>query len=671
MSALITDRVRVHRNVMVPMSDGVELAADIYVPAEMESLEAVAEPLPVVLEYIPYRKDDMVAGSRFYEPLVDSRYIVARVDVRGTGSSGGVNTDEYVPQEQQDGHETVEWLAAQPWCDGHVNIMGFSYGAFTALQVAATQPPHLTTIIPGYFTDDRYTDDCHYVGGLMRQYYDVLHYGTFMIAYNALPPSPDAFGDAWPEVWREHLEHNEPYLLKWLRHQTDSAYWRNGSVRDSLDRIACPVFMIAGWQDGYPNPPLRLLEALGVPHKLLVGPWNHGQPDVAVPGPRIDYVHEVVRWLDHWCKGAATGIMDEPPITAFVQEFQTPVADRLDSAGHWRAEQAWPPAGADERTLHLADGLLADQPADPGEDVLRYVPSVGTAGGLWSGGVAFGLAEDQRADEAHSLLYTTAPLDDDLTILGRARVVLHVSSSAPVIGFVARLCDVAPDGSVQLAAKGALNATRRESLTEPSPLVPGERYELDFEIDATAWRFMAGHRVRLAIANADWPNVWPTPYPATSRVARGGAAASRLVLPVVPSDGTGTPPAFRPSTRTVSSHAAAPVRPTWRVARDPLTRTSSVRIEWTARDRIDNTTLVDREYALVTDVPDDDPATARARGRHTSRLHRGGRCYAATSEVSIQASEESFDVAIALDVELDGRLYHSRRWHEVIPRELL
>jgi predicted acyl esterase len=641
------------------MSDGVRLAADLYVPEGYDALDDVPDPLPVVLEYMPYRKDDMVAGSRFYEPLVHGRYAVMRVDVRGSGSSGGITTDEYLPQEQQDGYETVEWLAAQPWCDGSVNVMGFSYSGFTALQIAATQPPHLTTIIPGYFTDDRYTDDCHYSGGFLRQYYDVLFYGTFMIAYNALPPSTEALGDEWPEAWRQHLEHNEPYLLQWLRHQTDGPYWRLGSVRDVLDRIQCPIFMIAGWQDGYPNPPLRLLEGLQVPHRLLVGPWSHAQPDEAVPGPRIDYVHEVLRWLDYWCRGIDTGIAEEPPIAVFVQRFQEPAPDRIESAGEWRAEVSWPPPGATEQILHLGAGDLSEPSAQAGEDVLNHVPSVGTSGGLWSGGVPFGLAGDQRADE------------QDLTILGRARLVLHASFSAPVAGIVARLCDVAPDGQVQLVAKGALNATRRDSLTEPSPLVPGERYELELELDATAWRFVAGHRFRMSLTNADWPNLWPTPYRSTTRIFRGPGTPSRLVLPIVPAKGSAPPPAFRPSTRTVSSPAAWLTPPTWRVARDPLTRTATVTIEWESRSRGGESTVVERRYELVTEVRDDDPAAARARGRHVSRLHRGGRIYAATSEVSIEASESSFDVVIALDVEVDDRMHHQRRWHEIIGRELL
>lgn len=195
------------------------------------------------------------------------------------------------------------------------------------------------------------SDDCHYRGGLLRMYYDTGFYGSLMVALNALPPDPEWAGSDWARLWEEHLEGSEPYILKWLRHQTDGAYWRNGSVGDVAERIRCPVFMIGGWRDGYPNPPVELYRRLTVPRKLLVGPWNHALPDVAVPGPRIDYLREVVRWLDHWCRGTDTGIMDDPPVVIYVQHSEPPVVDRLDSAGEWRAEAEWPhPAASSGRS---------------------------------------------------------------------------------------------------------------------------------------------------------------------------------------------------------------------------------------------------------------------------------------------------------------------------------
>lgn len=652
------------KGVRIPMRDGVRLGADLYVPS------GGTEPLPVVMEYIPYRKDEVAPGDRFYGVLPQKGYIVARVDIRGTGASEGTVVDEYVEQEQLDGYDAIEWIASQAWCDGHVNMMGISYGGFTALQVATHRPPHLTSIIPMYFTDDRYTDDCHYRGGHMRQYYDVSFYGNFMIAYNAMPPYPE-WNPNWAEIWEEHLASNEPYMLTWLRNQVDGPYWRHGSVGDIADRIACPVMIIGGWRDGYPNPPLRLYEKLQVPKKAIIGPWNHAVPDVAVPGPRIDHLHEVTRWLDHWCKGADTGIMDEPPIAVFMQTHERPDADRLDAAGAWRAEAAWPIAGASERTLHIAaDGRLAEAPGERGDDLLEYDARVGVTAGLWSGGLQFGQPGDQRPDEALSAVYTSAILDEPLTILGRATANLAFTTSATVLGFSVSISDVAPDGTSHLVTKGMLNGTRRRSLTDPEPLVPGERTDLQIEVDCAAWRFEAGHRIRVAIANADWPNVWPTPEPATSLLHRGPDGC-RITLPEVPHRGSADPPVFVPSPVAMGRHALRTPPPTWNVIHDALTRRATVRIHEEGEERIDATTSVYRDFDLETVVDADRPARATAYGRHSSTIRRTGYETRAVSTVLLEGTATHFHLTIDLEVRVNDMQHHARQWTASIPRELL
>jgi putative CocE/NonD family hydrolase len=652
------------KNVRIPMRDGIHLGADLYVPSGGDG------PLPVVMEYIPYRKDEVAPGERFYGVLPERGYIVARVDIRGTGASEGTVVDEYVEQEQLDGYDAIEWIAAQPWCDGHVNMMGISYGGFTALQVATHRPPHLTSIIPMYFTDDRYTDDCHYRGGHMRQYYDVSFYGNFMIAYNAMPPYPE-WNPNWAEIWDEHLASNEPYMLTWLRNQVDGPYWRHGSVGDIADRIACPVLIIGGWRDGYPNPPLRLYEKLQVPKKAIIGPWNHAVPDVAVPGPRIDHLHEVARWLDHWCKGVDTGIMDDPPVVVFMQTHERPDADRLDAAGEWRAETAWPVAGASERTLHLAaDGRLEEAPGERGDDLLEYDARVGVTAGLWSGGLQFGQPGDQRPDEALSAVYTSAALDEPLSILGRATADIAFTTTASVLGFSVSISDVAPDGTSHLVAKGMLNGTRRRSLTDPEPLVPGERTDLRIEVDCTAWRFEAGHRIRVAIANADWPNVWPTPEPATSLLHRGPDAC-RITLPVVPHHGSADPPAYVPSPVAMGRHALRTPPPTWDVIHDALTRRTTVRIHEEGEERIDATTSVHRDFDLETVVDADRPARATAYGRHSSTIRRTGYETRAISTVLLEGTETHFHLTIDLEVRVNDMQHHARQWTASVPRELL
>ena len=668
----IADGVQLVKNVLIPMRDGVHLAADVYMPASQDGVDR----WPVVMEYTPYRKDDVNLAHRvFYTRLPLHGYVVARVDIRGTGASEGVSIDEYTLQEQQDGYDAVEWLARQRWCDGHVNMMGISYGGFTALQVAAHAPPHLTSIIPVDFTDDRYTDDCHYRGGLLRMYYDIAHYGGQMVARNALPPYPEWSGGDWATVWEQHLAHDEPYLLKWYRHQTDGPYWRIGSVRDTPEQIQCPAFLIGGWRDGYPNPPLRLYQALQVPCKVWIGPWNHALPDTAIPGPRIHYLHEVVRWLDYWCKGRETGIMDEPPVVVYMQRYQPPEPDRLDTPGGWRAEAGWPPPSASDQALYLGrNGCLVTEPQQRGAasfDTFDYHPAVGVTAGLWSGGLPFGLSGDQRADEAFSLVYTSEPLAEEVHILGWPRAVLHISSSAPMIGFAVSLSEVAADGTSHLVTKGMLNATRRASFQEPTPLVPDQAYELDIQLDCTGWVFARGHRIRLSISSADWPNVWPTPEPASNRVFWGSTRPSRLILPIVPAQGSQMSPSFQPSPRTVASPSWATEPSTWRVTHDQISGRTAVDIEYGASWRVDSTTVLERESSSTFDLDPAHPGGASARGKHFFRIVRPHHWTQARADVAVQGTPTHFDLAIELAVEVNGALHFTKHWAESVPRHYL
>jgi uncharacterized protein len=653
--------VKVVKNVLIPMEDGVRLAADVYLPLDGELDGSTRYPL--VMEYIPYRKDDVGRPERtWYVRLPLAGYPFVRVDIRGTGASEGFAEDEYTEEEQRDGAAAVEWLAGQPWCDGHVSMIGISYGGFTSLQVASLAPPHLTTIVPIDFTDDRYRDDCHYKGGLLRMYYDPGAYGNMMIAFNAMPPDLDSSGGAWGEVWEKHLAENTPYVLPWLRHQTDGPYWRNGSVGDVAEQISCPVFMIGGWRDGYTNPPFRLMEKLDSPRKLLMGPWNHAVPDAGIPGPRIDYLGEVVRWLDRWCKNEDNGVMDEPRLVVYMQRHDRPDPDRLDTPGEWRAEPDWPVAGCSQLTLHLGSGgTLSAVPAETGTDRLDYVATVGTCAGLWSAGVPFGLPGDQRPDEALSLVYTSQPIEDDLHVLGRPVVQLRVSSSASVIGFCASLAEVGPDGSSHLVAKGILNVTRRFSLSEPEPLQPGQIVDLEIPIDATGWTFTRGNRIRLSIANGDWPNVWPTPQLATSEV-HYGQGFSRLVLPVLPAQPGAPVPSFEPSPFPVTRRVDEAEPPSWRVIDDVLTGRKTVEGRYGRRG--------DPAFFWCTADPSD-PARASARGRIEMRRKRPNMEIAAVSEMVIQGSETHLHVTIDLAVSINDAPHLHRHWVESIPRNLL
>ncbi len=664
-------QVRIERTVMIPMRDGKRLSADLIRP------DAEGR-FPAIIMYHPYRKDDVGRGGigeHWY--FAERGFISIRLDARGTGTSEGTNTDEYVPQEQEDGYDAVEWVARQPWCNGNVGMYGISYSGFTTLQVALHRPPHLKAIVPIYATDDRYTDDCHYDrGGNMRMYYDVGHYGGWMVAMNALPPIPELAGPHWAELWKERLEHNEPYLFKWMKQQVDGAYWRNGSLRPGYDRIECPVFLIAGWRDGYPNPMLRAYVNLKVPKKIMIGPWVHALPHGSVPGPRIDWINEASRFFAHWLRGEDTGIMKEPPASFYMQDYHEPDRTLDITPGHWRNDADFPVSGTREMTFYLAeDGKLASAASENQRqyyDEYVYKPTVGLSNGYWSGGgIPFYLPDDQRADEAYSLVYTTAPFEQETRILGWPQVILHASSTARVAAFVAKLADVAPDGPSALIVDGALNGTRRSSYTEPSPMTPGEIYELKIPMLPTGWVVKPGHRLRLAVSSADFPNLWPTPEKALNRICRGSRYSSRVILPVVPESDLPRPE-FLPAPQLHSVVRSSGEPPTLQVSYDQITGMTTVLGHRKAATILDeNLGTILSEDSWRCSASSQDPARSSIVGMHKIALQREDGLIEVSAESTIRATETHFHILVNLNVTRNGQPFFQKQWTATEHRKLL
>ncbi|TMJ94192.1 MAG: CocE/NonD family hydrolase, partial [Actinobacteria bacterium] len=241
--------VRVIQHAWIPLSDGCRLAARIWLPEDAEE-----DPVPALLEYIPYRKNDATAtrDARMHPYFAGHGYGAARVDLRGSGDSDGILLDEYLEQEQDDALEVIAWLAAQPWCTGRVGIIGKSWGGFNGLQIAARRPPELGAVVTVASTDDRYADDVHYMGGCLLGS-DMLSWASAMLAFNARPPDPAVVGERWREQWLERLERTPPFVEAWLAHQRRDAYWRHGSVCEDYAMIECPVYAVGGWADAYTN----------------------------------------------------------------------------------------------------------------------------------------------------------------------------------------------------------------------------------------------------------------------------------------------------------------------------------------------------------------------------------------------------------------------------------
>src|SRR3979490_1473776 len=252
---------------LIPLKDGTMLAARIWLPDDAEQ-----NPVPAILEYLPYRKRDGTyeRDALTHPYLAGHGYAGVRVDIRGSGESDGLLSDEYAKQEQDDALEIIAWLAAQPWCSGAVGMMGISWGGFNGLQVAARRPAALKAIVTICSTDDRYADDVHYMGGAKLN--AGFGWASFFFGAMCHPPDTALVGERWRVVGRGVWANVLLFLEIWPRHQRRDAYWRHGSVCEDYAAIECPVYAVGGWTDGYTNAITRLLERLAPPPHGLIRP---------------------------------------------------------------------------------------------------------------------------------------------------------------------------------------------------------------------------------------------------------------------------------------------------------------------------------------------------------------------------------------------------------------
>ncbi|MFF9896571.1 CocE/NonD family hydrolase [Streptomyces longispororuber] len=702
-------------HVTIPTSDGTRLSARVWRPVSSDS-----EPVPAILEYIPYRKRDLTAErDAVHHPYMAGHgYACVRVDLRGTGDSEGVLRDEYLEREQADAEDVLAWLADQPWCDGTTGMMGLSWGAFAALQVAARRPPSLGAIVISSFTDDRYADDMHYMGGALLS--DNLAEAGTMFAYGTCPPDPAVVGPRWREMWHERLEGTRPWVLEWLRHQRRDDYWRHASVCEDYAAVRCPVLASSGWADGYSNAVTRLLGRLDVPRKGLIGPWSHKFPHLGEPGPAIGYLQEVVRWWDYWLKGIDNGVMDGPMLRAWMQDSVPPSTSYEERPGRWVAEPTWPsprltpvryglsraglteaaaagvggddaPDGpgtpadgaadgsvgepADGSAGAPADGSVGGQTGAQGGMTVQSPLSVGQFAGKWASyNAPPDLPYDQREEDGGSLVFETGPLAEPVEILGAPTVELEVSATEPVAMVAARLSDVSPRGSATRVTYGLLNLTRRDGHEDaPQPLEPGRRYRVTVQLNGVAQSFPAGHRIRLSLSTSYWPLAWPPPRPVLLTVHEGSA----LTLPVrpaglpddLPQEPFGEPEGTRPLT---STQLTAPEQ-RWRVTRDLVDYAAELEI---VKDRglvrIDDIGLDvgRRAYERYTSTADDF-TSASGESAWTMSFRRDDWDVRVETRTVLSCDETDFRVDATLDGYENGKRVFSRTWNETVPRDWL
>ena len=655
--------VKVIPDVRVRMRDGVELGARISRPD-------AAGRFPAIVSYNPYRRlgeikrapseHEYAHGTHGSYDFAQRGYAVVDYDVRGTGNSAGSSPEMYADAERRDGYEMVEWVAAQPWCNGNVGMWGMSYGGVVTWQVAAQAPPHLKAVIVRSGTEDVY-GDWTYPGGVPRSVFIHGSYGPGMAASIFAPPDPDQTGEKWAEIWEERLQNNVPWSIGFLKHQRDDPYWSARSVRPDYDRIQCPVFVIEGWADWYQTAELRAFANLKVPKRALIGPWAHYWPENAFPGPRIDGRREYLKWFDQWLKGVDNGVEKEPAVAIFVRQYQPPAPMYLEEKGFWRQESDWPLARAETTVMYLnAGGRLGrapDKPAhqDDVRDAFAYNPAVGIMGGiLGRGNVApWAMPLDQRLDEAYSLTYTTPPLPDDLEVTGNPAAVLFVSSTADVAFFEVKLCDVAPDGTSKLISDGGLNATHRASRSAPEPLKPGEVYELKIDLRSLAYVFPAGHRIRVDIASSDFQNVWPVSRAATNTIHRGESTPSRIILPVVPAQEPRLPgPELAPSPNPLPDPESLK-KPEHLIILDLVNQTATVAVNSQSRFTVSMK----------------EPANATMKGTSTLLISKPDLEIRVEAQCVTVSSATTFRHLVEVEVTVNGKRHFDKSWTVVVPRD--
>jgi putative CocE/NonD family hydrolase len=647
----------------IVMRDGCRLSARVWMPEDAE-----ADPVPVILEHLPYRKRDGTTArdSRTHPWFAGHGYACIRVDMRGNGDSEGVMEDEYSDQEWRDALEVISWAAAQPWCNGNVGMMGISWGGFNALQVAALQPPALKAIVTLCSTDDRYADDIHYKGGLLLN--ENMGWGATMLSYSSRPPDPALVGeDRWFAMWMDRLEH-EPFLpAVWLCEQTRGAYWKRGSVCEDFSRIKAATLAVGGWGDAYRNAVSRLVAGItNAPVKGIVGPWIHKYPHFAVPKPAIGFLQEALRWWDRWLKGVETGVDDDPAMRLYLMDSVPPRDWYERRDGRWIAEAEWPSPAIGSRVLGLGTDLVAS-----GSRALPVAISspqdTGMAGGeycaIWLGPE---LPGDQRDDDERSLCFDMM-VDADIDIVGGPVVRLRLSADRPSAMVAVRLCDVHPDGASTRISYGVLNLTHRSGHEFPEPVVPGETMEIALRLDDIAYRVPQGHTLRIAVSSSYWPLVWPSPEPVTLTIG-GGALSLPTRPPASGDEWTFAEPEGAAPWKTQALRESSNSR---KVARDSVSGavTLSIVDDFGEVRDLDHG-LAHGSIARETwTIHPDDPLSAYGETHWTQTFDRGDWSVRTETFTAMTSSRDSFRLTGRVEAYLGEGVVFEREFDHTVPRD--
>lgn len=651
----------------IPMPDGCSLAATIWLPAR-----AGIEPVPAVLEYLPYRRRDGTAARDLttHPYFASHGYASLRVDIRGTGDSGGTYSDEYSAQEHADGVSVINWIAAQPWCTGAVGMFGISWGGFNSLQVAAMRPHPLKAIITVCSTDDRYGDDCHYQGGAVIAD-DMLPWAASLLAIVCAPPDPSALTDpaSANETWIRRLDSVVPPVHHWLSHQTLDDYWRHGSICEDYTAIEAATLVVGGWEDGYRNAALRLLERLTCPRRGIIGPWAHTYPHLADPETRIDFLGECLRWWDQWLHDTPPKPLDPPLLRTWISGWDDPTSSDGLRAGEWVGIDSW----ADLETVTIYPGhkqQLGHNPPNAGTVHVSAPQGSGLYDGAWCPyGHPSDRPQDQQTQDLQWVCFDSDPLRAGLSIFGFPKFTCTIASDKSEAYLCLRLCDVAPDGTSLLVSQGVLNLTHRHGHDTPHGLTPGQDIDVSLRLAAMSHRFPPGNRIRLAVSPTYFPRVWPARDAAALTLSLGQRTA--LTLPKLGNTSDVGP--FQRSPEPTDAARVERIRPE-RYQRSIAHNDKSSTIEVIADGglyTLNGDTLHGSSGKDLLHIRDDDPLTATVRCIRSYTAGSPAHPKRVEVDTSLSADRTKFTARTHIRAYNDDKLIHERTLTETFKRPTL
>lgn len=631
--------VRVLRDVRIPTTDpSVTLSADVWLPV-------TESPVPAVIQLSPYRRD-LMAGVKYESSL---RYFAERgygcllVDVQGIGSSDGAMRSMLDSAQGDDGVAAIEWAAKQPWCTGAVGMWGFCANGMITAFTACRNPPALKALIAMTNPFDLLWDSVTHCGARSDVQNKVRRAGANVLQ-RLLPALGNYSSPTEERRWRQRLDALDPSLMVGNLAAADPR-WRDWTIDPG--RITAPTMFVTGWRDIYMNSTIRGYEQVEAPKKLLVGPWMHTLPHLSPVEP-IDFLASALRWWDRWLSGTANGVDEEPPVTVYIQ------GERPE----WRTYASWPPAKDD---LHLSTAgtptlvEAVDAAAEAcGESVIGVYdpdPTIGAQAGLSNiVGYGFGWPEDQHEDDSRSLCATSLTLDDDVLITGMPSVTVTLAAESQPVPqrLVARLTDVDPQGRSTLIVGGVACPTERQ-----------DRYHI--RLRRTAYRIAAGHRLRIAVSDADFPLLRPLPSPSPLHVVRIEThlpvvdAALGLDGGVTRLEGAKRVGWFGKPTPDIPGYGGA-----WNVTRDYVNDGIEVRFGQRSDATVPGSGhLVEIEHETIASVLRARPEASVARGRYRALVHLNtGETL--TAAVSVRCTGAS--LWVRGDVSIDGDTMFSRTW---------